>query len=148
MIELVDYNEIYGKGKGETAGSAKRTRRAGGRKKSSTESIAETPTEAAEVEVVAQPVKTKSASKNQDDLTKIEGIGPKAAEALQEAGVKTYAKLSKSTAEELKEILEKSDGHFNALDPATWPEQAELAAAEKWEELKVLQDKLTGGKEV
>src|SRR3984957_5212987 len=34
LIELVDFNEIYGKGKGEvTATTGKRTRRAGGRKK-------------------------------------------------------------------------------------------------------------------
>jgi large subunit ribosomal protein L17 len=34
MIELVDFNEIYGKGKGEAKETGKRTRRAGGRKKS------------------------------------------------------------------------------------------------------------------
>ena len=34
MIELVDYNEIYGKGIGETAAPAKKTRRAGRSKKS------------------------------------------------------------------------------------------------------------------
>ena len=33
MIELVDFNEIYGKGKGEAAVPAKKTRRAGGAKK-------------------------------------------------------------------------------------------------------------------
>jgi large subunit ribosomal protein L17 len=33
MIELVDFNEIYGKGKGETKEAGKRTRRAGGKKK-------------------------------------------------------------------------------------------------------------------
>jgi large subunit ribosomal protein L17 len=33
MIELVDYNEIYGKGKGEIEGAVKKTRRAGSRKK-------------------------------------------------------------------------------------------------------------------
>ena len=33
MIELVDFNEIYGKGKGEARETGKRTRRAGGRKK-------------------------------------------------------------------------------------------------------------------
>jgi large subunit ribosomal protein L17 len=33
MIELVDYNEIYGKGKGEVKEAAKRTRRGGSRKK-------------------------------------------------------------------------------------------------------------------
>jgi large subunit ribosomal protein L17 len=35
LIELVDYNDIYGKGKGETEGTARKTRRAGGRKKTS-----------------------------------------------------------------------------------------------------------------
>jgi len=33
MIELVDFNEIYGKGKGEAKETTKRTRRAGGKKK-------------------------------------------------------------------------------------------------------------------
>ncbi|MDZ4792920.1 MAG: 50S ribosomal protein L17 [Bacteroidota bacterium] len=33
MIELVDFNEIYGKGKGEEKATAKKTRRAGGAKK-------------------------------------------------------------------------------------------------------------------
>lgn len=33
MIELVDYNEIYGKGKGEAKAAAKKTRRSGGAKK-------------------------------------------------------------------------------------------------------------------
>ncbi|HEX7457268.1 MAG TPA: helix-hairpin-helix domain-containing protein [Ginsengibacter sp.] len=147
MIELVDYNEIYGKGKGEAVGTAKRTRRAGGRKKPATETPAKDTTETTKAEVAELPSKPKSSSKKQDDLTKIEGIGPKAAEALQEAGIKTFTKLSKSTPEELKQILEKSGGHFNALDPATWPEQAELAATDKWDELKELQDKLIGGKE-
>jgi large subunit ribosomal protein L17 len=33
MIELVDFNEVYGKGKGEAKAPAKKTRRAGGAKK-------------------------------------------------------------------------------------------------------------------
>src|ERR1700733_8366119 len=33
LIELVDFNEIYGKGKGEAKETTKRTRRAGGKKK-------------------------------------------------------------------------------------------------------------------
>ncbi len=40
MIELVDFNEIYGKGKGEAAAPAKKTRRAGAAKKK-TEATAE-----------------------------------------------------------------------------------------------------------
>jgi large subunit ribosomal protein L17 len=43
MIEFVDFNEIYGKGLGEAAAPAKKTRRSGGGKKKSAES---TPAEA------------------------------------------------------------------------------------------------------
>ncbi len=40
MIELVDFNEIYGKGKGEAKAPAKKTRRAGGAKKKAAEAPA------------------------------------------------------------------------------------------------------------
>jgi len=43
MIELVDFNEIYGKGKGEAKTAVKKTRRAGSKKKS--EAVAEETTE-------------------------------------------------------------------------------------------------------
>jgi large subunit ribosomal protein L17 len=42
MIELVDFNEIYGKGKGEAKTAAKKTRRSGGAKKKA-DTSAETP---------------------------------------------------------------------------------------------------------
>jgi large subunit ribosomal protein L17 len=46
LIELVDFNEIYGKGKGESKGTAKRTRRAGSaKKKTDTAETTETGTE-------------------------------------------------------------------------------------------------------
>ncbi|HVY73642.1 MAG TPA: 50S ribosomal protein L17 [Puia sp.] len=41
LIELVDFNEIYGKGKGEGKEAGKRTRRAGGRKKAGAKPEAE-----------------------------------------------------------------------------------------------------------
>jgi len=41
MIELVDFNEIYGKGKGEEQTAAKKTRRAGSKKK--TEVVVDAP---------------------------------------------------------------------------------------------------------
>mgnify|MGYP006169798935 CR=1 FL=1 len=41
MIELVDFNEIYGKGKGEAAAPAKKTRRAGGAAKKKAEATTE-----------------------------------------------------------------------------------------------------------
>jgi large subunit ribosomal protein L17 len=51
MIELVDFNEIYGKGKGEAKETAKRTRRAGGKKK------AETPTDSKDVKTESKTEK-------------------------------------------------------------------------------------------
>ncbi len=44
MIELVDFNEIYGKGKGEAAAPAKKTRRAGAAKKKAEEKSEDAPT--------------------------------------------------------------------------------------------------------
>ncbi|MCJ7467446.1 MAG: 50S ribosomal protein L21 [Maribacter sp.] len=81
-----------------------------------------------------------------DDLKKIEGIGPKAAEALQNAGMGTFAKLAKAKPEKIKEILTEASSRMAHLDPGTWPEQAKLAADGHWDELKTLQDKLNGGK--
>src|SRR6476620_7386213 len=48
MIELVDFNEIYGKGKTEKKEGAKRTRRAGGAKKKTATEGTENSTPAAE----------------------------------------------------------------------------------------------------
>jgi large subunit ribosomal protein L17 len=48
MIELVDFNEIYGKGKGEAAAPAKKTRRAGGAAKKKADAAAEAAAPAAE----------------------------------------------------------------------------------------------------
>jgi large subunit ribosomal protein L21 len=81
-----------------------------------------------------------------DDLKKIEGIGPKAAEALAAAGLESFAKLAKAKPEAIKEILTEASSRMAHLDPGTWPQQAKLAAADKWDELKELQDKLNGGK--
>jgi large subunit ribosomal protein L17 len=49
MIELVDFNEVYGKGKGELKETAKKTRRSGGAKKKADEApAAETKADAKE----------------------------------------------------------------------------------------------------
>ncbi|MEO8823058.1 MAG: 50S ribosomal protein L17 [Ginsengibacter sp.] len=156
MIELVDYNEIYGNGIGEASTTTKKTRRAGrGKKAVASHEEAVVKDEKSSVENIIQVEEkhadeaapaAKSKSKSGDDLTKIEGIGPKASEALHEAGITSFAKLAESKAEDIKEILEKSEGNFNAQDPTTWPEQAQLAADEKWDELKELQDKLNAGR--
>ena len=83
----------------------------------------------------------------QDDLTAIEGIGPKIAELLVEAGISTWALLGESTPEKIKEVLNEAGSSFSAHDPGTWPTQSALAADAKWAELRELQDRLDGGKE-
>jgi large subunit ribosomal protein L17 len=147
MIELVDFNEIYGKGisTSTTTEPAKKTRRSGGKAKA-----AATTTEAvATEEVAAAPApkaKAAKAAKTGDDLVIIEGIGPKAAEVLNAAGITTFAELANTPAEKVKEILTSSEARVGHLDPTTWAEQAQLAADGKMDELKELQDRLNGGK--
>jgi len=89
-------------------------------------------------------VKTEVAVK--EDLTKIEGIGPKIAKLLEAEGIITFAALGKATGKKLKAILEVAGPKFQLHDPASWPKQAKLAAAGKWDELAALQDKLIAGK--
>src|SRR6056297_342717 len=89
----------------------------------------------------------KEAKAKPDDLTKIEGVGPKAAEALIASGVKTYAELADADAEKVKEILTEASSTLAHLDPTSWPKQAKMAADGKWDELKEWQDNVKGGVE-
>jgi len=79
-------------------------------------------------------------------LKKIEGIGPKIAELLTNAGIPTFSDLSAASPEKLKEILTEAGSRYQMHDPTTWPDQAKLAAEGKWDELQTLQDNLKGGK--
>jgi predicted flap endonuclease-1-like 5' DNA nuclease len=82
-----------------------------------------------------------------DDLKLVEGIGPKISGILQAAGITTFGQLAATDVDRLKQIL--ADADFTApANPATWPEQAGLAAAGKWAELEALQDELKGGRRV
>jgi small subunit ribosomal protein S2 len=104
------------------------------------------------VEEVAEKTEEAPAPKKEkkaepDDLTKVEGIGPKAAEALVNAGLETYAKLAKSTPEEIKEILTEASSRMAHLDPGSWPKQAKMAADGKWDELDDWQAKAKAGVE-
>lgn len=88
----------------------------------------------------------KEASKGGDNLTKVEGIGPKIKEILWNAGVLTFADLAAKSAEEVKEILLEQGNRYNRFDPTTWPDQAKMAADGEWDKLKAWQDELNGGK--
>ncbi|SDX95886.1 50S ribosomal protein L21 [Flavobacterium degerlachei] len=102
---------------------------------------------APKAEKVAE-AKAPKATKKADDLKLIEGVGPKAAEALVAAGIATFSKLAKTSADAVKAILEASESKLSHLDPTTWAQQAQLAADGKMDELKKLQDELNGGKAV
>lgn len=82
------------------------------------------------------------------DLTQIEGIGPKISGVLQEAGILNFAMLAEASVDRLREILAAAGSRYRIADPSTWPQQARLAAEEKWDELEALQDRLSGGREV
>ena len=79
-----------------------------------------------------------------DDLTIIEGIGPKVSSLLKKAGITTFAELSKADESQLSGILENAKLKF--LDPGTWPQQASLAAEGKMDELHTLQSSLKAGR--
>ncbi len=81
-----------------------------------------------------------------DDLTKIEGIGPKIAELIAAGGAPTYAALAATPVERLQEILDEAGPRYRVHDPASWPSQAALAAEGNWGELEALQERLDGGR--
>jgi small subunit ribosomal protein S2 len=83
----------------------------------------------------------------EDDLTKIEGIGPKVEQLLKDAGIKTYTALAEKTPEELDAIMDAAGSIYKAMDETSWPKQAGLAAAGDWDALQKLQDELVGGRE-
>jgi len=81
-----------------------------------------------------------------DDLKKVEGVGPKIEQLMNEAGIMTYAQMAAAGAGKMKEILTAAGTRFNRHDPTTWGDQAKMAAEGKWDELKKWQDEMDGGK--
>ncbi len=82
----------------------------------------------------------------EDDLVSLEGIGPKVAQVLKEAGITTFAALAQADPLKVQEILNAAG--LQMMNPAGWIEQAKLAAKGDMEGLKRLQDELKGGRRV
>lgn len=80
-----------------------------------------------------------------DDLTLIEGIGPKIKELLYKNNIKSFEKLSRTNELYLQNMLDEAGNSFNMANPKTWPEQARLAYESRWEELDEYQNELYGG---
>jgi hypothetical protein len=79
-----------------------------------------------------------------DDLVTLEGIGPKVARVLNEAGIQSFADLAEAKADEVQKVLDAAG--LQMMNPEGWIEQAKLAAKGDMVGLKKLQDELKGGR--
>lgn len=82
----------------------------------------------------------------ENDLTLIEGIGPKIEELFNNKGVKTWKELSEISISKCQQILDEEGERFKVHNPGTWPEQAKMAYKGNWKKLLEWQDELDGGK--
>ena len=81
-----------------------------------------------------------------DDLTILEGIGPKVARLLRGQGITSFEALAAADPLKLKNVL--SAAGYQYMDPASWIEQAALAAKGNQADLKKLQGSLKGGRKI
>ena len=93
-------------------------------------------------EVKQEAVKSKK--KDADDLIKIEGIGPKVAKILADAGITTFAELARMKVSDVQKIL--NEAGMQMMDPEGWVDQAKLAAKGDWDALEKMQEQLKGGR--
>jgi predicted flap endonuclease-1-like 5' DNA nuclease len=77
----------------------------------------------------------------QDDLTTLDGIGPKVSTVLRLARITSFSRLASTSVDRIREILEAENPNLLRLtDPSTWPEQARMAAEGDWEALSALKN--------
>ena len=94
---------------------------------------------------IKDPVKVeKPPPQEPEDLSRIEGIGPKIDSVLKVAGISTYSQLAETEVDQLQVILKEVG--LSRFNPETWPEQASLAAQGNWDGLSALQEELRGGR--
>ncbi len=96
--------------------------------------------------IVAPVVDLPVAPPKHDNLKLVEGIGPKIEGLLNKEGIVTFRHLSEANYERLADILRAAGSRFHMHDPESWPQQAEMAADGKWDELKAWQYDLKKGR--
>lgn len=82
----------------------------------------------------------------EDDLTLIEGIGPKISELFHNHGVTSWSELARTSVDNCQKILNSGGKRFEIHRPGSWPMQAEMAASGAWSALKKWQDEHDYGK--
>lgn len=80
-----------------------------------------------------------------NDLTIVEGIGPKIQGLFHKHHVQSWRGLSEYSVEKCQEILSSGGEQYKLHNPKTWPEQAKLAYEVKWKQLHDWQEKLDEG---
>jgi len=92
--------------------------------------------------VVAKKSTRKATAKSDvkaNDLTIINGIGPKVKVLLNKAGIVTFKELSTTKITVLRDILTEAGSRYKLINPGTWKAEAKLAAAGKMDLLKEFQ---------
>ena len=77
---------------------------------------------------------------NADDLTVVEGIGPKNEDILNKNGIYTFNQLSNSDSMMLKKLIVDADVRFENNETESWPHQAAMAEKGQWDELNIYQE--------
>jgi len=95
--------------------------------------------------LAAAIVPTKADDSVKDDLTKVEGIGPKIKGLLNDDGIWSFVQLSKAEISRIQKVLDNAGPRYRVHNPKTWPEQAKMAAEGNWAALEKWQDELKGG---
>ncbi len=82
-----------------------------------------------------------------DDLTKIEGIGPKISSILRDSGIDTFEKLASASEDAIRNAL--TSGGLKLIPPglSSWARQAALAGSGDWDALHALQNELVAGRD-
>ncbi len=79
-----------------------------------------------------------------DDLTVVDGVGPKIAELCAGVGITTWRELADADPATLRAMLDDAGSRFRIHDPTTWSHQAELLADGRWTEFVAYNDELSG----
>jgi len=82
-----------------------------------------------------------------DDLTRIEGIGPKIAEHLNNDGIWSWKQLSESAVSRIQKVLDNAGPAYKVHNPGSWPKQALMCVNKEWDKLDKWQDDHKGGLE-
>jgi predicted flap endonuclease-1-like 5' DNA nuclease len=91
--------------------------------------------EAASARVTAQEVNGEGSVGSADDLTKIDGIGPKFAATLKAAGIDSFQKLANAPADQIRTII--TDAGVRLIgEVESWAQQAGYAARGDWQGLE------------